>query len=494
MTAFTEKLDRAAGAALCEALTVAGGALIGAGAVSLVAGGAGSVPIAVGSAALMASAAGCGWDPDSGGGGTDIPPAGLDCLEGSGFISLLGYRNGNLLIDIGLIVEITNVQYTGILRGRVEGYTKNWDMTYVLNTGFSGVFGWVVGTRDGTVFSSAQGFSEGFGCETPVVPPPAPVIPPYDYTDSVDGCSLTVNVEGWATDDNGSLNPVFKIEPGAELRAVGDVIGGCNFSPVIYTGNPSSPDEPPIIRPWEPEWDIPVPGEPPWADTLRDVVGGIVGDAVDEAFEKYLDNPVPSVTYRLSSICEVDSEGTPETKVVEVSIPESSGTEAVVRRIDALIPLLQGQKDFKQPVCRPAPLAGDFRTISFKSDTVSPNGKSRLLKRLKYRSVSGIGLDALIDHWKDFVFEAGPVTVKHRGASWGTVTVWANSSNEGKRVIRHAADEAGIDPDQVGYWEVGGSSSTRLGMPGTMRINTSGGYYWITERDGPTERPKVGQT
>ena len=74
MTAFTEKLDRAAGAALCEGLTVAGQRLIGAGAVSLVAGGAGVVPIAVGTAALMASAAGCTWDPDAPGPTPEGPP------------------------------------------------------------------------------------------------------------------------------------------------------------------------------------------------------------------------------------------------------------------------------------------------------------------------------------------------------------------------------------------------------------------------------------
>ena len=108
--------------------------------------------------------------------------------------------------------------------------------------------------------------------------------------------------------------------------------------------------------------------------------------------------------------------------------------------------------------------------------------------------MSGIGLDALIDYWKDFQFDAGPDTVKHRGASWGTITVWAASADEGKRVIRHAAGEALIDADQVGRWEVSGSSSSRLGMPGKMKVNQAGGFYWITARDDPNGRPLVGQS
>ena len=139
-------------------------------------------------------------------------------------------------------------------------------------------------------------------------------------------------------------------------------------------------------------------------------------------------------------------------------------------------------------------LEGDFRTISFRSEEVSPGGKSCLRKRLRYRSVSGIGLDGLIDHWKDFSFSAGPVIVQHRGSTWGTVKCWASSIDEGKRVILHAAAEAGIDANQTGRWQISGSSSARLGMPGTMKVDITGGYYWITARDGSDNRPMVGKT
>ena len=106
--------------------------------------------------------------------------------------------------------------------------------------------------------------------------------------------------------------------------------------------------------------------------------------------------------------------------------------------------------------------------------------------------MSGLGLGEVIDHWADFTWTAGPVCVQHSGASWGTPQVWASSVDEGKRVILHAAGEAGIDPNQVGQWTVSGSSSPRVGVPGTMRVNQTGGYYWITARDGSEGRPTVG--
>ena len=93
MTTFGQKLDNAAGAALCEALTVGGGALIGAGAVGLAAGGTGIVPIAAGSLALMASAAGCSWDPNQPGPGNPTPDEQF-CYEGASDFQVRSLRNG----------------------------------------------------------------------------------------------------------------------------------------------------------------------------------------------------------------------------------------------------------------------------------------------------------------------------------------------------------------------------------------------------------------
>ena len=142
--------------------------------------------------------------------------------------------------------------------------------------------------------------------------------------------------------------------------------------------------------------------------------------------------PLGGANYKLLAPCEVDGDG--NRLEVEVQIPELPTPIGIATRIEALIPILQGQKDFKQPTCDPTPvkLEGEFRTIGFISEKTSPYGKSRLRKRLRYRSLSGLGLDALIDYWKGFEFSAGSVVVKHRGASWGTITVWASFSKRGE--------------------------------------------------------------
>jgi hypothetical protein len=290
------------------------------------------------------------------------------------------------------------------------------------------------------------------------------------------------------------VNPVFKIEAGDQLRTGGGIIGGCNFEPVIYTGNPGGPGEPPFVGPWDPIWDDPGSGPNPWAEFLREIAAGVLGAGLARALDELFKAPYSGTTYRLVSVCETDASGEPISEAVEEIIPELPINDAILTRLDALVPLLQGQKDFKQPVCPPAKAAGDIRTISFRSEEVSPNGKSCLRKRLRYRSISGVGLDGLIDHWKDFSFSAGPVLVRNVGSTLGTIKCWASSIDEGKRVLLHAFAEAGVDANQTGRWEVSGSTSSRLGMPGTMNVDTTGGYYWITARDGSDNRPVVGKT
>ena len=194
-------------------------------------------------------------------------------------------------------------------------------------------------------------------------------------------------------------------------------------------------------------------------------------------------------TYKLEGICEEEDD---EGNQPVFSRPVGGGTfdVAALSRLDAMQDLLQAHLAYKTPICgTPRPkLEGDWRTISFISDEISPEGKSRLRKRFRYRSSSSVGLNGLVDHWKDFTFTAGAVIVQHKGAAWGTPQVWASSIDEGKRVIRHAGGEAGIDPDPVGEWRVSGCSNPRYGMSGTMRVDTRGGVYRITARtdsDGP---------
>jgi hypothetical protein len=434
-----------------------------------------------------------GWDPN----GPGAPPSGSPtqlCYKGESNFTIRVLTNG---VFIGgstpEIAEITNTAFDRTESCQTGGSRSFYKISWIDTGGAAGSttlqYG---GPCGGDVYTWTQVWEGASGCEKPG-PAPGPIeIPPFSYTDGDSGCSLTVNFEGFATTPGGGANPVFKIEPGAQVLSEDTVIGGCNFEPVIYMGDPNG--GPPFVGPWEPEWDDPDADPFPWGPVLDEIAEGIAGAATKKDLDEKFDTPLPETEYRLNSVCEVDAAGNPIQEQVIVPVPSVAPFEALMARIDALIPLLQGQKDFKQPTCSNVKLAGEFRTIGFISEDYSPNGRDYLRKRLRYRSQSGLGLDALIDHWKDFRFDAGPVIVRHRGASWGTVTVWASSSGEGKRVIRHAAGEAGLDADQVGRWEISGSSSSRLGMSGKMKVNTSGGYFWITARDGSDNRPLVGTT
>ena len=494
MTSFGQKLDNAAGAATCQALQTGGAALIGYGAVGLAAGGTGIVPLAAGSLALMAANLGCTWDPNQ---GTPTPPAGPDvCWEGASTFQINQLQDG--VFKGGSTPEIRRITNQVVVSEANDGNNLNlYGVTYswVREGGAIGTTGFFFGRDDsGTVYTLDQVFTGDPTCEVPSPEQPVPDIPPYEYTDPEDGCKLTVNLKGFQQDPTGGINPVFKIEPGVENRADGGVIGGCNFSPVIYTGGPPGGGQPPQYRPWNPDWDNPGGGLSPWQDFLNDLAGSLISNLLYDALSDLYATPLGGANYKLLAPCEVDGDG--NRLEVEVQIPELPTPIGIATRIEALIPILQGQKDFKQPTCDPIPVKpeGEFRTIGFISEKTSPYGKSRLRKRLRYRSLSGLGLDALIDYWKGFEFSAGSVIVQHRGASWGTVKCWASTADEGKRVIRHAAGEALIDADKVGRWEISSSSSTRLGVSGTMKVNQAGGYYWITARDGSDNRPLVGKT
>ena len=321
--------------------------------------------------------------------------------------------------------------------------------------------------------------------------PVDPTEPITDYSPELN-CELTATLGGYLLNPSGNVSPIIKYSAGEpQTREGGEIISGCNwYGDVVQVGDDGGCGCPPT-GPLPPDipWPIEGDGVPDW---LQDLITDIGANLLTNELAKLFESPLPPAEYKLIAPCDEFEPGVP--KEIVVQVPSLPPLDGLATRIEALIPILQGQKDFKQPICPPVKPEGDVRTIGFISEETSPNGKSRLRKRLRYRSVSGIGLNELIDYWKGFSFDAGPVIVQHRGASWGTVKCWAASADEGKRVIRHAAGEAAIDADKVGRWEISGSTSPRLGMSGTMKVNQSGGYYWITARDGSDNRPIVGTT
>ncbi len=489
-----DRFDAAAGAAACDTLTAFGSGLVTAGAYSLVTG-AGGALLLPGMAALLASRYACSWDPDG------PPPPN----KGTGFTGCAEVENGRLLAQI-LREDGWSTNTSGLTR--IDSMFL--EPVFEPGIGIIRYSGRLVGWNPdiGTVDFRISGPKEfGGACRSIIdpdsvgpdtrciseAPGPKPDIPRTVYEDPDSGCTLNVDFQGVATGQGGEASFVYKISPAEELRADGGVIGGCNFSPVIYMTDPGgggggSPG--PYVGPWNPDWDG--GGPTPWGDFLRDLAGGLIGNILFDKLQDLVEIPFDPVEYRIDPSC--NSSDPPELPVV-IEVPYLKGLQSVITRIDALVPLLQAQKDLKQPICNVRPTReGEWRTISFRSEETSPFGSGRLRKRFRYLSLSGFGLEQLVDYWAGFSFEAGPVIVSHIGASWGEPKVWAATADEGKRVIRHAGGEAGLDPDQVGQWQISSSRNPRFGVSGTMNIDTTGGYYWITCRDGSSERPIVAKT
>jgi hypothetical protein len=502
-----EVLDRAAGFATCQILASAGTSLVGAGAWSLAAGGAGVVPLTLGSLSLLGAGFACQNTP------VDGAPPKSDQIDGCANIEAGGYGQLQYKSPGGVWANATGAWYfsQAVRLGNITTYERQ-DGNFTSSCE-------CYSATDGGTFQGAGSFAteaeansvkyridptNGTCADLPGDLPPVPedAFEPIPYTDPETNCTYNVQLLGFVEQAPGmTQDPVYVISGSDALRASGGVVGGCNFSPTVYYGGSGGgggfgggDGAPPF--PYVPG-DGPN-GVPNWLDTLGAALAGaaaaIVTEVIASAIADAFATPYPGVTYRMVSVCEKDASGEPISEAVEVPIDYLPAPEAQIARLDAIVELLQASKNFKQPICgdeQPEP-EGDWRTISFRSEETSPYGKSRLRKRFRYRSQSGIGLGELIDYWKDFTVESGPYRVRHIGANWGNLEVWAATEDEGKRVIRHAGGEAGIDPDQVGRWSTRRSDSTRLGVSATMRVDTTGGYYWITSRDGSDNRPEIG--
>lgn len=349
---------------------------------------------------------------------------------------------------------------------------------------------------DGSVWTDDEAISDLWPITTKVVngdtcvgdPSPdyqPPLPPPVDVPDPSGGnCTFRTQLVDAYINASGGMSILYEICPS------GPGCASTACSRVWYHG-------PGQIQPAPPE-PIPGPdGQPHTPVDPRNPRDPLLPE-IKECACGPAEPPAASIEPRqflFTSACDKNEDGSPATVEYQLAGAEDFAAcfNALAQQNYEIMEMLQQHLLWKTPICPPEPvqLEGDFRTISFRSDETSPYGKSRLRKRLRYRSLSGIGLGELVDHWKDFTWEAGSVVVGHVGASWGSPQVWAASEDEGKRVLLHAAGEAGIDPNQVGEWRVGSSNSARFGVSGTMRVDTTGGYYWVTERDGSNNRPIV---
>jgi hypothetical protein len=330
--------------------------------------------------------------------------------------------------------------------------------------------------------------------DLPPLPPSAKQ--PIPYTDPVTNCTYNVQLLDFVEQvSGGTQDPVYLISGSDTARAGGGVVGGCNFEPTVYYGgsgggggNGGGDGAPPF--PYVPGSDD--DGRPNWLNTLTGALAGAAGaiaaDAVADAIQDAFATKYPGLIYRMVSVCEKDASGEPISEAVEVPIPDLRAPDAQLARLDAIVELLQAHKNFKQPVCpnEKSKVEGDWVTLRFESDEPSPNSNRAIRKLLRYRSKSGAELGSITDYWRGFTWTTGPVIVTHADAWWGQPKCWAVSADEGKRVLRHAAGEAGIDPDQVGRWIISGSRDPRYGVSLPVTFADLDGGPWVAQRDGPS--------
>lgn len=178
----------------------------------------------------------------------------------------------------------------------------------------------------------------------------------------------------------------------------------------------------------------------------------------------------------------------PDVDPIPPPIPPGPGQD-IKEKLDDILERLE---ELEKCACPEKPeLAKHWRSIRFESDEKTPRGNRRLSKLFRYRGVSPGVVDDVADHWKDFRWTTGPACVYHKGSPLGTPKVWAATADEGKRVIRHAGREAGIDPDQVGEWGVSGSDNPRYGVSLEVGLFCVDGCWSATARPGPSGYPEA---
>lgn len=490
------KYEAAANEALCNMLAAAGGTAASA----LVYSWLGGPPVG-GTAAVIAGLSGlayaysCAWDTTG--------------IEQAGDIS--GCQNGGPSCEMRVLFESVLSPGSGLtsstpfFRGPLT-VTR----TEAPSAGAPDKFILTVSDQYGTSYAFEQvpantkpitEFKTGSPCDCVTPFPDEPTAPPftppspYTYTDTDDGCQISVTFEAFVQDQAGRLMPVWKMDPilPPSVRSNGGIIGGCNFAPTIYvqpTGPGGPPDGPPIIT-----QPIPTPDGPDslpwWWPFLEGAMHWAAQKVLDQLFDDLLDPKYPAYTYTFRAACEYKDNGDPET--ITHNFPQESFIARMLAWQSTQADFLQQHLLWKTPTCSGggSSVSGEPVTITWSSDEPSPASGDRVRKIFTYFDQSGSSQLDHVNWWKDFSWQAGPVIVSCVGTALGRPQVWAASLDEAKRVIQHAATIAQVDLTKA-EWMVSPPKSTRYGLPGTMRVHRSqDGGFWVTKRDGPSGAPTV---
>jgi hypothetical protein len=486
---FAAALEQAAKEALCGWLANGGNAAAATWLINGAKTPGTAVAAAAGGLGLLALNYGCQFDPEAG------KPPGLvstGCKKSTG-----GTMRCRIAVTTGTWTTIRNcsaVEVYGESKEAIDAtsWRYRWSEKNATGTVYSGSF--VVDSRFGSNLPVWE-LCSGTCVESTPTKPVATTLPPYTYVDATSNCTYVVEHQAWVLDDYGTATPVLKISAGTQARASGGVIGGCNFDPVIYIppgggGGGIIGGGPGGVFPWTPGPDGPN-GEPWWWDIAKSVAGQLIGAALNRLIDKLLEEKAPSVTYRLVSVCETDAQGEAISQSREVTIPSQPILNGLVARVDAMDDLMQGLKDFKQPVCKGPRPQGELVTVNFIADTKPPGSSAYLRKYMRYRDTAGRPEAEHAAHWEFFEWSAGPAIVTSRGAAWGQVKVWAADEAEGRRVIEHAAAIAGVDLAAPSHsWDVTAPQRSGYGQTGVMKTERDGsGTLCVSKRSGPAGRP-----
>jgi hypothetical protein len=495
-----ELANRAAGATVCNILDVAAPNLIGAGIWALPSGLGTKVGLGfmgLGTAAYMASEYLC---PEVVVSGT-TPVPGVDGCQKVGGYGQLEYNDGTGWKAAGSGGSETITAVTVSIDATALTGPNNVGFFFAEATITTTSFGQVkINEGDGSEAMASAitwrinptvGSCEEVGGQNPL---PPDVYNPTPYTDPVTNCNYNVTFQGFIEQTpGGPVSPVLLIEGTSSVRAGGGVIGGCNFPPIVFVpdGNgggpivPAPPGPPPPPGP-------PNPDDPPW--WLDGVVGGLIGAATTILYDSLLDAltpPLPESSFTLTAPCQVDDEGKALER--EWKFPTQRSNDRLIDHQVALFEVLQQHLNWKTPTCSGGsqPVTGDAVSINWVSDEYSPVGNDRIRKLLTYFDQNNTSFEDTVTHWKDFSWNAGPVIVSCVGTPLGRPQVWAESVDEAKRVINHAASIAGVDLTKA-EWQVAPPKSSRYGMSGVMRVAKGrSGQLSITKRDGPSGLPEV---
>ena len=345
-------LERASQAATCQMLGSAGEFLVGAGAVSLWAGGTGFAAIGAGGLSLLAANYLCADMPV---GGTE-PLPGIDgCVEVDGYgvleINIDGtwsppFGPGSNEYETGrTAVEILDsyVYFSDPLRAWVK-FVEWRFLGGVTNS---------VDIRFGTeAAANAASFRinplEGECIRDPSSPLPIPeeAKQPITYVDEVTNCTYIVTLQGFGQQSQGGdVQPVWLIEGQQQERASGGRMGGCNFPPTIYMppggGGGGGGYYLPVPDGGPP--DGPGGGLPWWAGPLAGLVAGIVIDQILEELINALQPPMGNSSFTLTAPCNKDEEGNSLTRTWE--FPEQTYNSRLIDHQVALMEIMQQHLD-----------------------------------------------------------------------------------------------------------------------------------------------------